>query len=166
MKMSESETASWLTEMRGLFNLFLGYFDNAKEGRREGVTWGVDHVSPQSRTKLAENAGVSHITDGYVTTSVGLFVWRMKRAWAGLPLVLDELKQVHAPSKDCKKVQRDLEKAITLFQGYVKLAIEGTPTSSRSKLVAAEPFFISADEMQQSALQKFISLGGKIAGMD
>lgn len=164
--MPESEMASWLTEMRGLFNIFLGYIDNAEEGRREGVNKGVAHVSPESRAKLAENAGVSHVTDAYVTTSVGLFVMRMKKAWVGLPLLVDELKQVHSPSKDCKKVQQDLEKAIKLFQGYVRLAIEGTPTSSRSTLIAAEPFFISANEMKERALQKFISLGGKVAGMD
>ena len=164
--MSESDVESWLTEMSGLFNLFLGYFDNAEQGRREGVDWGVDHVSPEARSKLAENAGVSHVTDGYVTTSIGLFVMRMKKAWVGLPLLANELQQVHAPSKDCKKVQQDLGKAIKLFQGYVRLAIEGTPTSSRSKLVAAEPFFISAGEMKVRALQKFISLGGKVAGMN
>jgi hypothetical protein len=164
--MSESEMTSWLTEMRGLFNIFLGYFDSAEDGRREGVDKGVDHVSPESRAKLAANAGMSNVPDEYVETSVGLFVMRMKKAWGGLPLILDELQQVHAPSEDYKKVQKDLEEAIKLFQGYVRLAIEGTPTSSKAKLIAAEPFFISAYEMKESALRKFISLGGKVAGMD
>src|SRR4030042_266935 len=97
MKMSDSEIASWLIEMRGLFNIFLGYIDNAEEGRREGVDRGVNHVSPESRAKLAENAGVSHVTDEYVMTSVGLFVMRMKKAWAALPLLLKDLKQVRSP---------------------------------------------------------------------
>ncbi len=161
--MSESEIASWLIEMRGLFNLVLIGFDNAEEGRREGVDKGVSHVSAKSRAKLAKKAGVFQVTDGYVTTSVGLFVMRMKNAWGRLPLVTDELKQVHAPSKECKKVQQDLEKAIKLFQGYVRLAIEGTPISSRSILATAEPFYISANEMKESALRKFISFGGKVA---
>ena len=164
--MSESEMTSWLTEMRRLFNIFHGYFDSAEKGRREGVDWGVDHVSPEARAKLAENAGVSSVPDAYVETSVGFFVRHMKQAWVGLPLVIDKLKKVHAPSKDCKKVQKDLGKAIKLFQGYVRLAIEGTPKSSKAMLVAAEPFFISAYEMKEAALRKFISLGGKVAGMD
>ena len=164
--MSESEMISWLTEMRGRFNIFLAYFDWAEQGRREGVDWGVAHVSPEARAKLAENVGVSSVSDAYVETSVGSFVMHMKRAWVGLPLLLDELKKVNAPSKDCKKVQKDLEKAIKLFQGYVRLAIEGTPKSSKAMLVAAEPFFISAYEMKEGALRKFISLGGKVAGMD
>ena len=164
--MSESEMTLWLTQMRRLFNIFHGYFDSAEKGCREGVDWGVNYVSPEARAKLAENAGVSSVPDGYVTTSVGFFVMHMKGAWAGLPLVLNELKKVHAPSKDCKKVQKDLEKAIKLFQGYVRLAIEGTPKSSKTTLAAAEPFFISAYEMKEAALRKFISLGGKVAGMD
>ena len=164
--MSESEMRSWLTEMRGLFNIVLGYFTWAEDGRREGVSWGVKHVSPEARAKLAENAGVLSIPDAYVETSVGFFVGHMQRAWVGLPLVIDELKKVHAPSKDCKKLQKDLEKAIKLFQGYVRLAMEGTPPSSKATLVAAEPFFISAYEMKEVALRKFISLGGKVAGMD
>jgi len=164
--MSESAMTSWLAEMRGLFNIVLGYSAWAEDGRREGVSWGVKYVSPEARTKLAENAGVSSVPDGYVETSVGFFVWHMKQAWVGLALVIDKLKKVHAPSKDCKKVQRDLEKTIKLFQGYVRLAMEGTPASSKATLVAAEPFFISAYEMKEAALGKFILLGGEVAGMD
>jgi hypothetical protein len=45
--MSESEMTSWLTQMRGLFNIFLHYFAWAENGRREGVSWGVKHVAYQ-----------------------------------------------------------------------------------------------------------------------
>ncbi len=161
--MTQSDMELWIKNMRGLFNRFLLQFENIADGHAKGLDKGVKGLADQTRREIAASVNLS-VTDaeGYITTSVGMFMSHVKQACIALPLVANDLKQVHPPSKECQMVQRDLEKAIMSLHGDVRSIMKGVPTPSRIQLAKAASFFIVANEMQKSALNRFISLGGSI----
>jgi hypothetical protein len=158
----QSDIGLWIDEISGLFNRFLYDFERISDCISKGLDKGIN-ITDQTKREVAASVNLS-ITDAqaYINTCIGSFFSYVDYALLSLPHIVNDLNQVHAPSKECKMIQRDFKSAIMSFLGYAETIAAGKPAPSRIQLAKGAAFIVFTNEMLKDVLKRYIALGGSV----
>ena len=156
----------WLKEMYSSLPLpgLLGRFEDLGDWHGSGMDRGPNGIPKETKVSIAKeiNRSVDE-ADAYINTTIGMQINRMKTIlYLFENTYPDTLSTLDPPNKECKALIKDLQKSCDFAAKYLQLAIKYWNDDSRLKYASMEGAFIAANELKDSAINRYISLGGKM----